>query len=91
MVVLEGMATGVPVLASKVGGVPDLIDDGKTGLLFDPGRPESFGEGLKKILEDREFARQLAANAKAEARRRFHPLVIARRHLDIYREVLAER
>jgi glycosyltransferase involved in cell wall biosynthesis len=87
MVVLEAMAAGVPVLASKIGGVPDLIADGKTGLFCDPARPESFREAVAKILTDRKFPEQLAITAKAEALRRFHPLVVARRHLEIYREV----
>ncbi len=88
MVVLEGMAAGVPVLASKVGGVPDLIEPEKTGLFCDPARPESFREGIEKIVNNRPWVQQLAVAAKAEALRRFHPQVIAQRHLEIYREVL---
>jgi glycosyltransferase involved in cell wall biosynthesis len=91
MVVLEGMAAGVPVMASQVGGVPDLIDPGKTGLLCDPDRPESFREGVEKLLADPSWASQLAAAAQAEARRRFHPEVVARKHMEIYREVLGAR
>lgn len=90
MVVLEAMAAGVPVLASKVGGIPDLIEDEKTGVLCDPKRPESFREGMEKLIMDREYAMRLAASARAEALRRFHPRVIARRHLEIYRQVLEE-
>ena len=89
MVVLEAMAAGVPVLASKIGGVPDLIESEKTGLFGDPDRPESFREAVAKLLADREFARQLATTAKAEALRRFHPQVVARQHLEIYRQALA--
>jgi glycosyltransferase involved in cell wall biosynthesis len=88
MTVLEGMAAGVPVLASKVGGVPDLIDSGKTGLFCDPDRPESFREGVEKILANRQWIQQLAASAKAVALQRFHPQVIARQHIEIYRQVL---
>jgi glycosyltransferase involved in cell wall biosynthesis len=88
MVVLEAMAAGVPVLASNVGGVPDLIENEKTGVFCDPARPESFGAGVEKFLANREFAQRLAAAAKAEALRRFHPQVIARQHLEIYRQVL---
>ena len=91
MVVLEAMAAGVPVLASNVGGVPDLIEDGKTGLFCDPQKPESFRNGVARLLDDRSLNQQLAVNAKAEAQRRFHPLVIARRHLEIYREVLEKK
>jgi glycosyltransferase involved in cell wall biosynthesis len=89
MVVLEAMAAGVPVLASKIGGVPDLIESEKTGLFCDPDRPESFREAVEKLLADREFARQLATTAKAEALRRFHPQVVAQQHLEIYRQALA--
>ena len=89
MVVLEAMAAGVPVLASKIGGVPDLIESEKTGLFCDPDRPESFREAMEKLLADREFARQLATTAKAEALRRFHPQAVARQHLEIYRQALA--
>jgi glycosyltransferase involved in cell wall biosynthesis len=88
MVVLEAMAAGVPVLASSIGGVPDLIEPEKTGLFCDPQNPDSFREGVTRLLDDRDFAGRLAANAKTEAQRRFHPQAIARRHLEIYREVL---
>ena len=88
MVVLEAMAAGVAVLASTVGGVPDLIVPDKTGLFCDPLRPESFREGIAKLLGDRPWVHQLAAAAKAEAWRRFHPEVIAREHLKIYQQVL---
>ena len=91
MVVLEGMAAGVPVVASQVGGVPDLIVPEKTGLFCDPDRPETFRAGVERLLTDRSWARQLGAAAKAEARRRFHPLVVAQKHLEIYREVLSSR
>ena len=88
MTVLEAMAAGVPVLASKVGGVPDLIEPEVTGLFCDPQQPDSFRTGVTRLLDDREFAQKLAARAKAEARRRFHPQVIAQRHLEIYREIV---
>jgi glycosyltransferase involved in cell wall biosynthesis len=88
MVVLEGMAAGVPVLASRVGGVPDLIIPEKTGLFCDPDRPESFREGVERIVADRAWVRRLAAAARIEARQRFHPRVVAQAHLAIYRQVL---
>ncbi len=89
MAVLEAMAVGVPVLAAKVGGVPDLIEDGKTGLFCDPLDATSMGTGMVKLLENPNLRRQLAVEAKQGARERFHPTVVARRHLEIYREVLS--
>lgn len=88
MVVLEAMAAGVPVLASNVGGVPDLVEPEKTGLLCDPQSPESFRAGLARLLDDRELCRRLAVAAKQQAHERFHPQVIAGQHLEIYREML---
>lgn len=91
MVVLEAMAAGVPVLASNVGGVPDLIEPGKTGLFCDPAHPESFAEGIEKLLGGVAAVQQMTKAAKAEAWRRFHPLAVAKAHLEIYRQVLDQR
>ena len=88
MVVLEAMAAGVPVVAAKVGGVPDLIEDGKTGLFCDPFDAASLRNTVEKLLTEPELGRQMAAAAKNHAHAHFHPLVVARRHLEIYREVL---
>ena len=91
MVVLEAMAAGVPVLASNVGGVPDLIEPEVTGLFCHPDQWESFRVGVARLLDDGELRQRLAAAALHQARERFHPLAIARRHLVIYREVLKAR
>ena len=88
MVVLESMAAGIPVLASRVGGVPELIEPEKTGLFCEPQSPESFCQGVARLLDNPEFSRELAAAAKAAAHKRFHPNAIAFRHLEIYRELL---
>lgn len=88
MTVLEAAAAGVPVVAANVGGVPDLIEAGKTGLLCDPLEAASMGGAVEKILAQPQLARALAAEANRQAQERFHPAVIARRHLEIYREAL---
>lgn len=85
MVILEAMAAGVPVAAARVGGVPDLVRHGETGLLFDPLSTEAMAAAMKQLLEDRECS--TAVRAQDEARKRFHAEVIAARHLEIYREV----
>jgi len=88
MVVLEAMAAGVPVIAAKVGGLPDLIEDGKNGLFCDPLDARSLSGTLETFLHNQSFARDLAVRAKQAAVERFRPEVIARRHVEIYREVL---
>ena len=91
MAVLEAAAAGVPVVAANVGGVPDLIADHATGLLCDPLEAESMRRAVAEMLAGRALAERLATNARTAAQARFHPRVIAQRHLEIYREVLATR
>jgi glycosyltransferase involved in cell wall biosynthesis len=88
MVVLEAMAAGTPVLAARVGGLPDLIDPGVNGLFCDPQDPKSIRTGVETLLENREEAALMARQAHSMAQARFSPLTVARQHLDIYREVL---
>jgi glycosyltransferase involved in cell wall biosynthesis len=91
MTVLEAMAAGVPVVAANVGGVPDLVAPNRTGLFCDPMDSSSIRHGVETLLNDAELRKRLATQAKSEARERFHPAVIARRHIEIYREVLKTR
>jgi glycosyltransferase involved in cell wall biosynthesis len=88
MVVLEAMASGVPVIASKVGGIPDLIDGTTTGLFCSPNDPETIRSGVLRLLKDIILARLVSEAAHKNAMERFHPKVVAQRHLEIYREVL---
>jgi glycosyltransferase involved in cell wall biosynthesis len=89
MAVLEAMAGGVPVVAAKVGGLPDLIEDGNTGLFCDPLNEENMAEVVLRLLSDANLTNSLAENARRKALVTYHPAVIARRHFEIYREVLA--
>lgn len=88
MVVLEAMAAGVPVVAAKVGGVPDLVEEGRTGYFCDPLDADSMSGAVERMLANPADAREMAARAHQEARARFHPKIIAGRHVEIYREVL---
>jgi glycosyltransferase involved in cell wall biosynthesis len=89
MVVLEAAAAGVPVAASRIGGIPDLVRHGETGLLFDAGSPAGMREAVGTLLGDRALAAVLATHAKQEAAHRFSITTIARSHVEIYREVLS--
>jgi len=89
MVILEAQASGVPVIASNVGGVPDLVEDGVTGLLTNPDLPSTMPIALEKILSDKDLALRLAKGGRKQALARYHPNVIATRHVEIYREVLS--
>jgi glycosyltransferase involved in cell wall biosynthesis len=88
MVVLEGMAAGLPVAASRVGGVPDLITHEQDGLMFDPHHAAEMRTCLERLVREPETRARLGAAGRITARKRFHPQVIAAGHLEIYREVL---
>lgn len=89
MVVLEAMAAGLPVAASRVGGIPDLIQDGVTGLLFDPEDAGAMRAAVVRLLTDADAAAALATAARRQAQAAYHPTVVAREHLRIYTEVLS--
>ncbi len=62
--ILQAMAAGVPVIATKVGGVPEVVVRGETGMLIEPGDHKALARGIIKILNDRDGSGQLAENAK---------------------------
>lgn len=89
MVVLEAAAAGVPVAAARVGGVPDLVSDGETGVLFDPADTAGIGTAVGGLLSDGDRSAAMASRALEVCRQRFAPAEVARRHLEVYREVLS--
>lgn len=68
---LEGMAARLPVVASDVGGLPEAVDDGVTGLLVRPGDPEALAEGVLRILASPDRAREMGAAGRARVERSF--------------------
>ncbi|QGU06800.1 GDP-mannose-dependent alpha-mannosyltransferase [Corynebacterium occultum] len=70
LVALESMASGIPVVGARAGGIPDVIDEGKTGFLVDPSAPaEEWAAPLARLLSDDQLAARMGAAARAEAQR----------------------
>ena len=88
MVVLEAMAAGLPIAASRVGGVPDLVEHESDGLLFDPHDPADVRSCIERLIRDPALRAEFATRGRAKALEKFHPQVIAAEHVRIYREVL---
>jgi glycosyltransferase involved in cell wall biosynthesis len=66
-IVVEALCRGRPVLATRVGGITDLVVDGENGLLVEPGDPRALADALVRILSDGELAGRLAAAARSSA------------------------
>lgn len=88
MVILEAMAVGLPAVASKIGGIPDLIDEGVNGLLFDPAKPGEMREAVLKLLNEPALVENMGVAGKKRALKMYHPTVVARQHMELYRAVL---
>lgn len=91
LVLLEAMAVGRPVVATAVGGVPDLVRDGEHGWLVDPDRPAALARALETALLDEAAARARGEAASRQVRLMCAPDRAARRLAEEYRAVLAER
>jgi len=85
---LEAMACGVPVLATRVGGVAEVIDDGATGVLVPADDRTAYTRALVKLLSDRERARSMGDAARAAAASRFERRAVVARYVALYQRVL---
>jgi glycosyltransferase involved in cell wall biosynthesis len=85
MGVLEAMAVGLPVVATTVGGIPDVVDDGVTGLLIKPGDTGGLANALCLLLSDPALRRRMGDAAKLLIKERYTPQRIVPKIEDIYR------
>lgn len=86
-VVLEGLASGLPVVASNAGGPAEVLQDGHDGVLVAPGDPAALAVTLQRLHDSPQLRERLGANARTTAAG-FTPEATARRVVDVYRSVL---
>jgi len=89
MAVAEAMAAGVPVVASAVGGVPEMIEEGKSGYLVDPHRPGQIADRVLRVLKDAALAERLGREARRSAQA-YRIERVADQTMEVYRQVRAE-
>jgi glycosyltransferase involved in cell wall biosynthesis len=87
VVLIEAMSHGKPVVASDLGGIPDAVENGKTGVLVPPGDPDVLAASLLRLIEDDALATKLGEAGRERAKRLFSWDSIAGRHLEIYENV----
>lgn len=87
-VALEGMMAGKPVVASKTGGLVDLVVNGKTGLLVEPGDSSQLATAMMRIAEDRDYAKELGTRGKERALNLFNMERNAKSIQELYERLL---
>ena len=84
LVVAEAMARGIPVIASRIGALPELLDDGGCGLLFEAGNAEDLAAQMARLWSDPEHGRRLGSEGRAKAAREYGAEVYYRRLREVY-------
>ena len=87
---LEAMACEVPVIASRVGGVPEVVDDGETGFLSEVGDVDKMAADAVKLLTDNKLRREMGKRARASAISRYNTDKIIPQYIEFYERVLAK-
>jgi len=88
IVALEGMATGVPVVASQVGGLSEVIEHDRTGIFVYPRSSKSITWGVDRILSDPSHAKWLTENAKDELQKAYSWEAVAMKTVEVYRKLV---
>ena len=89
--VLQAGAAGIPVVGARVGGIPEIVKDGKTGLLFPPGDAGALATAVARIAGDSEAARAMGRRARERVETLFSIGAMVEGNLDVYREVVHGR
>lgn len=87
---MEAMATGLPVVATAVGGVPELIVDQRSGLLVGPDDSMGLAAAMLRLFQDAELRRTMAANAAQHALQAFSATRMAQAYMELYERIVAE-
>ena len=89
-VLLEAMTAGLPIVATEVGGVPEMVQNNETALLVPAGDPKAMADAIARVLSDEQLASQLTANAREIVSSRFSPETYVRSLAEVYRAVISK-
>jgi sugar transferase (PEP-CTERM/EpsH1 system associated) len=88
LVVIEAMASGLPIVATRVGGLPELVEEGRNGLLVPPDDPDALANALRSLLADETLRSRMGREGRRMAEERFSLAEAARRHARLYARLL---
>lgn len=86
--ILEAMAAGKPVIATRVGGIPEFVVSGETGILVEPGDDRALADAIERLLADPEQAKQMGMRGHDRVLRRYGISDVVRRHEQVYESCL---
>jgi glycosyltransferase involved in cell wall biosynthesis len=88
LTVMESFALGVPVIASRIGGLPEMVTPGETGLLVEPGDPEDLASAIKWLSGNDDVRGTMRISARRFAEREYSPEAHYERLMNLYKRVL---
>lgn len=88
LTITEASACGIPTIATAVGGIPEQIEDGRTGYLVAPGNPEEMEARVIELLANENLAKEMGMQAREQAERKFSLEGMAGEYLNWYQEIL---
>lgn len=91
LAIIEAMMAGLPVVATRVGGVPELVEDGVTGVIVPPGDSEALASALQRLMADPELRRRMGQAGRERALRYFAEERMTRETEKLYEDLLAVR
>lgn len=91
MTLLEAMASGVPVIASKVGGIPEVVENYKEGILIPPGSVNDLVDSILHLIDNPDLRRRMGRNAREKVEDKFNWDIAIRKTLKAYENVLSNR
>jgi glycosyltransferase involved in cell wall biosynthesis len=88
LVISEAMSHGLPVIASRIGGLPELVEDGVTGFLFEQGNASELADKIRRLWENPALCRQMGLAGRAKAEREFGQDAYHRQLIEIYQSAI---
>jgi glycosyltransferase involved in cell wall biosynthesis len=88
-VLLEAMVTHLPIIASQIGGIPEVVEDRKTGILFEPEDTESLSKAITSLLKDIQKRKQMGEAGHTRATQKFSAKVMAENYEKLYEKILS--